>query len=100
MDQFGAETVNLAAVHFDFARNPCPHAAERIDRDRLFVRERELCHAAIFGGSAAGGNDTALKTLFANCLQHRLGRDLVRVVADVEQVLGKIHLDATDPRKP
>jgi hypothetical protein len=43
-------------VKLDFARDPRPHVAERIDRDRLFVRERELCHAAIFGRKASGGN--------------------------------------------
>jgi len=51
-------------------------------------------------GSAAGGNDTALETLFADHLQHRLGRDLLRVVGDVEQVVCKIDVDATDTRKP
>jgi hypothetical protein len=43
-------------MHLDFARDPGPHVAERIDRDRLFVGERELGHAAIFGASAAGEN--------------------------------------------
>jgi hypothetical protein len=56
VDQLGAQPVDLTAVHRDFARDPGPHVAQRIDRDRLFVGERELCHAAIFGGSAAGGN--------------------------------------------
>jgi hypothetical protein len=36
VNQLGAETVDLAAVHFNFARDLCPHVAERIDRNRLF----------------------------------------------------------------
>jgi hypothetical protein len=35
---------------------PSPHVAERIDRDRLFVGKRELCHPGIFGPAASGGN--------------------------------------------
>ncbi len=38
MDQLGAEPVDLAAVHFNLARDPGSHVAERVDRDRLFVR--------------------------------------------------------------
>jgi hypothetical protein len=51
-------------------------------------KNSERMEESPFHGSAAGGNDMALETLFADRLQHRLGRDLVRVVADVEQVLG------------
>jgi hypothetical protein len=50
LDQLGAEPVDLAAVHRDFARDPGAHVAERIDRERLFLAERELCHATIFEG--------------------------------------------------
>jgi hypothetical protein len=38
MDQLGAEPVNLAAVHFDFAGYLRALRAERINRNRLFVR--------------------------------------------------------------
>jgi len=41
-----------------------------------------------------------LETLFADHLQHRLGRDLARVIGDVEQVLFKIDINATNTRKP
>jgi len=38
VDQLGAKPINLSGVHRDFARNLGPHVAERIDRNRLFVR--------------------------------------------------------------
>jgi len=38
--------------------------------------------------------------LLAHHLQHLLRRDLVRVVADVEQVFFQIDIDATDAWKP
>jgi len=70
------------------------------NRSRANKKSERMAKSLGGYGSMVVRKDAALEPLFADRLQHRLGRDLVRVVADVEQILAQINVDATDPRKP
>src|SRR5262249_56636784 len=75
-------------------------AIPKRNRSRAKEKRERIAKSLCGEGSAAGVNDAALETLFGDRLQHPLGRDLVGVVGDVEQVFLKIDVDATDTRKP